>query len=188
MKKIFYVFVFLISCNINARQLEEVAKKQEGNQIQRVANSDVTFQLPRFIFTYTNTRIIVKFNDPNNSKLKDNNYQLTFIVNGVDQKVFFDHNGVGNFYFTFRDHQAINVLIEDISYAIQPSIIPIWYILAPLIALLLFFVYKVVIALRRNHHHSKLVVKRNLDVVNTNPQVFESTLKVIRVADRDREE
>ena len=184
MRKILYVFVFLVSCSIHARQVEETAKDAESHQIDRIDNNDVTFQLPRFIFTYTNTRIIVKFNDPTNSKLRTNNYELNFIVNGVDQKVVFDNNGIGNFYFTFKNNSALKVLIEDVNYTVQPSVISIWYILSPLIALLLFFVYKIILVIRKNHI-PKLVVKRSMGAVDTNPQSFEPTLKVIRITERD---
>jgi hypothetical protein len=189
MKKVLYVFIFLVSYNINALPLEDAARKQESTQINRITSNDVTLQLPRFIFTYTNTRVIVKFNDPANSKLKDSNYQLNFIVNGMDQKVVFDNNGIGSFYYTFTTNHALNILMEDLNYTVQPPLISIWYMLAPLISLLLFFVYKIIIAIKRANHHSKLIVKRNMGVINTNPQLFESTLHVVRVTDRpDREE
>src|SRR6202453_3652069 len=123
MKKILYVFVLLISFNVKARQLEETVKPAESLQSNRVSNADVSFQLPKYIFTYTNTRIIVKFNNPNSLKLVNNNYELDLIVNGTNQKVIFDNNGIGNFYYTFKNDNALQILLEDVNYTVQPSVI-----------------------------------------------------------------
>jgi hypothetical protein len=186
MKKILYVFVLLISFNVNARQLEETVKPAESVQSNRVSNADVSFQLPRYIFTYTNTRIIVKFNNPNSPKLLNNNHELDLIVNGTNQKVVFDNNGIGNFYYTFKNDNALQILIEDVNYTVQPSVISIWYIISPLVAVLLFFTYRVV--LMRKNKTPKLIVKRNLETVVPQTKPYESTLNVVKVRKLEEEE
>jgi len=185
MRKILFVFVLFISGMLNARQLEENAKNSQNTQINRIGDGDISFQLPRFIFNYTNTRVVVKFNNPNHSKLRENNYELNFIVNGTDQKVVFDENGVGNFYYTFRNNSSLQILMEDLNYTIQPPVISIWYIIAPLLGLLLFFMYKIFSSVR-NNKTSRLVVSRNIiDDNDRDLKTFTSTLKVVSVKERD---
>jgi len=186
MKKVLYIFVLLISFNIKARQLEETVKPTESFQSNRVSNADISFQLPKYIFTYTNTRVIVKFNNLNSPKLLNNNHELDLIVNGTNQKVVFDNNGIGNFYYTFKNDNILQILIEDVNYKVQPAVISIWYIISPLVAVLLFFVYRVV--LMRKNKTPKLVVKRNLETVMPQTKPYESTLNVVKVRELEEEE
>jgi len=186
MKKVLYIFVLLVSFNIKARQLEEIVKPAESFQSNRISNVDVSFQLPRYIFTYTNTRVIVKFSNPHSLKLINNNYELDLIVNGTNQKVVFDNNGIGNFYYTFKNDNALQILIEDVNYSVQPSVISIWYIISPLVAVLLFFAYRVV--LMRKNKTPKLVVKRNLETVVPQTKLYESTLSIVKVRELEEEE
>src|SRR6185312_10321384 len=172
--------------SVKARQLEETVKPAESFQSNRISNADVSFQLPRYIFTYTNTRVIVKFNNPNNLKLISNNYELDLIVNGTSQKVVFDNNGIGNFYYTFKNADALKILIEDVNYVVQPSVISIWYVISPLVAVLLFFTYRVV--LMRKNKTPKLVVKRNLETIIPQTKPYESTLNVVKVRELEEEE
>ncbi|MEO8759782.1 MAG: hypothetical protein ABI448_02745 [Bacteroidia bacterium] len=187
MKKLVFVFVCLVSFALNARQPDEIATTSEGIQINRISNSDVSFQLPRFIFNYTNTRIVVKFVNPNNAKLKENNNELNFIVNGTDQKVVFDESGTGSFYYTFKNNKSLQVLIEDLNYTTQPAVISIWYIIAPLLIVLLFFMYKIFKSARNANKTSKLTVNHN-SITNDSDddlRTFTSTLKVVSVKERE---
>ena len=128
MKKILCVIAFFISGITNAHQAEETMKNT-GGQINRLTNADMYFTLPRFIFSNTNTRIIVKFNNPDNYKLSANNHVLNFIVNGADQSVTFDEKGVGSFYYTFKGSNELQILLEDVNYTVQPEVISFWYII-----------------------------------------------------------
>ena len=186
MRKILYVLILLTSFNVNARELEEAAKPIETIQSNRISNGDVTFQLPRFIFTYTNTRIIVKFNNPNNLKLVSNNYELDLIVNGTNQKVVFDNNGAGNLYYTFKNNNALQILIEDVNYTVQPSVISIWYIVSPLLITLLFFTYRIAMTIKKNKTPT-LIVKRNLESREAETKLYPSTLNVVRVKEEVEE-
>ena len=187
MRKFLHVLILLVSFDVSARQLEESAKPIETIQSNRISNTDVTFQLPRFIFTYTNTRVIVKFTNPNNLKLVNNNYELDLIVNGTNQKVVFDNNGIGNLYYTFKNDNALHVLIEDVNYTVQPSVISIWYIVSPLLIILLFFSYRIVVTAKKNKT-PKLIVKRNAEAtIGTEIKSFPSTLKVVRVKEEVEE-
>jgi hypothetical protein len=179
MKKVLCALAFLVSSMVNARQLIE-KETNIGGQINRLSNADVTFQLPRFIFSYTNTRVIVKFNNPNNDKLTSNNRTLNLIVNGGEQKVVFDDKGVGSFYYTFKGSNDLQVLYEDVNYSVQPKVISIWYVLAPLLAILLFFIYRITLTLKKNKA-PKMVVNHNTDSLVEDVHNFTSTLKVVRV-------
>ena len=185
MRKLVFVFVLLISCVLNARQLDENIKTSSGVQIDRIGNNDVSFQLPRFIFNYTNTRVVARFANPNHSKLRENNYELNFIVNGTDQKIIFDANGVGSFYYTFKGNNKLQILAEDLSYTTEVSVISIWYIVAPLFSLFLFFMYRIYVTVK-NNKTPKLVINRS--VVNdedVDRKSFTSTLKVVSVKERE---
>jgi hypothetical protein len=186
MKKILYIIAVLSSFNLCARPLEEAVKPIEIIQTNRINNADVTFQLPRFIFTYTNTRIIVKFTNPNNLKLVNNNYELDLIVNGTNQKVVFDNNGIGNLYYTFKNNNSLQILIEDVNYSVQPSVISIWYIVSPLIITILFFAYRIAATVKKNKT-PRLIVKRNLESTETEIRMYPSTLKVVRVKEEVEE-
>ena len=112
-------------------------------QMTRVNGNDLTFEFPQFIFSHTNTVITVKFKDAEHPKLATNNNMLHFIVNGDDQLVHFDKNGVGTISCTFKADNKLSVLFEDATYNKQLSVISIWYILLPLGGLLLFLIYKI---------------------------------------------
>ncbi len=179
MKKVLCVLVLLIAYTLNARQAEDKVSNT-GGQINRLSNVDVSFQLPRFIFSNTNTRIVVKFNNPDNYKLAANKRVLNFIVNGSDQLVTFDEKGIGNFYYTFKGSNELQILLEDVNYTVQPEVISIWYIISPLLAILLFFGYKIILTVKKNRTPN-MVVKRNTGTLIEDVNRFESTLKVVRV-------
>ena len=111
--------------------------------MNRVNNEDLDFDLPQFIFSHTNTSIIVKFKNPVHDKLVANNYKLHFIVNGNDQLVEFDKNGVGTLTTTFASDNKLSVYLENVAYNAQIPVISIWYMLLPLAGLLFFLVYKI---------------------------------------------
>ena len=186
MKRILYILTLLVSLNMQARPLDEAAKPIETIESNRISNADVSFQLPRCIFTYTNTRIIVKFTNPNNLKQVNNNYELDLIVNGTNQKVIFDNNGIGNLYYTFKNDKALQILIEDVNYSVQPSVISIWYIVAPLLITLLFFVYRIATTLKKNKT-PKLIVTRNLEPTEPEIKQYPSVLKVVRIKEEVEE-
>ena len=179
MKNVLCVWVLLISCVLNARQAEDKVSNT-GGQINRLSNPDVSFQLPRFIFSYTNTRIIVKFNNPNNDKLTSNNRTLNLIVNGDEQKVVFDDKGIGSFYYTFKGSNELAILYEDINYTVQPEVTSIWYILGPLFIVLLFFTYRIILTLKKNKT-TKTEANPDTDTLVDNARNFKSTLKIVRV-------
>lgn len=186
MKKFLYIIALFISFSLSARRLEENIKPAETSEISRISNEDLTFQLPRYIFTYTNTRIIVKFNNPNSLKLINNNYQLDLIINGTNQKVIFDKNGMANFYYTFKNNSVLQVLIEDVNYTVQPATISIWFILTPLFTILLFFIYKIASMVKKNKT-PKLVFKHNSEITETEIKSYPSILKVVKIKEFEEE-
>jgi hypothetical protein len=149
-------------CSIALLQAREYvdATYAQTSQVSRVGNDDIYFELPQFVFSHTNTSIVIKFKNPNHDKLRSNNNKLHFIVNGDDQLVEFDKNGTGTITTTFKNGDRLSVLFEDVAYNMQLPVISIWYILIPLGALLSFIVYKIVSNARQARPSSKLKVVR----------------------------
>ncbi len=142
MKRILLVVVsFFVFTTLNAREFKDVASSQAA-QINRVDNNDFVIELPRFVFSHTNTKIGIKFKNPAHDKLVSNGYKLNFIVNGADQLVEFDQNGTGNLSCTFKADNKLSVLFEDASYVKELSVISIWYMVLPLMGLFLFLGYR----------------------------------------------
>src|ERR1700741_2686418 len=95
-----FLFISLVSFSKN---VEETSTKDiilEANS--RISNSALTVKIPKYIFSGLNTNIDLVFNDPNNQKLIDNNYELFFIINGQDTKIHFDKSGIGTVSYTFN--------------------------------------------------------------------------------------
>ncbi|MDP2385535.1 MAG: hypothetical protein Q8M29_04130 [Bacteroidota bacterium] len=135
-------FLFLSFVSLS-KNLEETTTKDiisEANS--RVSNSAVTVKVPKYIFSGLNTNIDLVFNDPNNQKLIDNNYELFFIINGQDTKIHFDKSGVGSFSHTFNKSEDLRIYFEDFSYSANLHIISLWYIVVPVGLLVLFLGYK----------------------------------------------
>src|ERR1700752_4139979 len=109
MKKVLCVLILLTSYVLQANPSDETERKT-GGEISRLNNEDVSIQLPHFIFSHTNTRVVVKFANAKNYKLTANNRTLNFIVNGNEQPVVFDEQGVGSFYYTFKAGNELKVL------------------------------------------------------------------------------
>lgn len=152
MKKIFFSLIALtLTFSVFAKNLEEsVAKDKTTEASARISNLDLTVKVPKYIFSGLNTNVEIVFTDPNNPKLLENNNELFFIINGEDVKVTFNKSGVGTFAYAFGDNNKLDVYFEDFSYSENLHIIPLWYILAPVGALVLFLGYKLVRSGRKN--------------------------------------
>jgi hypothetical protein len=135
------VVFFFLSLVISGREYPIVADKTSTG---RLANEDIYFEYPHFIFSHTHTFITIKFKNPNHAKLRANDYKLRFIVNGDDQQVEFDKNGAGTLSATFTSHNKLSVALEDVTYNMELPVISIWYMLLPIILLLLALGYKIV--------------------------------------------
>ncbi len=163
MNKIVLLFIFLFSLlALSAREFNDAINKQAG-QTNRVNNDDVSFEFPHFIFSHTNTVITIKFKDPNHPKLTANNNKLNFIVNGDDQLVEFDKNGVGTVSCTFKGNNKLAVLFEDITYNMQMPVISIWYMILPLGGLLLFLIYKIIFSKQGLSISKKEITERKIN-------------------------
>lgn len=171
MKKILVVIVAMFTLTISAREFKDIATAQ-GAQINRVSNDDITLELPKFVFSYTNTRIQIHFRNPQHDKLVSNGYQLHFIVNGNDQLVQFDSEGTGSLLCTFKGDNKLTVLFEDASFTQELSVISIWYMVLPLVALFAFLGYKLTFN------------RRKLKVVSQNSEaetfIKNSSLKIVK--------
>lgn len=156
MKKIFFSLIALmLTLSLFSKNLEESPEKDPNIETSRINNSALTVKVPKYIFSGLNTNVELIFADPNNAKLLENNYELFFIINGEDVKVTFDKSGVGSFAYAFNNSNKLDIYFEDFSYSESLHIIPLWYILAPVGALVLFLGFKLVRSGRRN----KIVVE-----------------------------
>lgn len=151
MKKIFFSLIALtLTLSVFSKNLEESLVKDPSIETSRVSNSALSVKVPKYIFSGLNTNVELVFNDPNNSKLVENNYELFFIINGEDVKVNFNKSGVGSFAYAFGESNKLDIYFEDFSYSENLHIIPLWYILAPVGALVLFLGFKLLRSGKRN--------------------------------------
>ncbi len=107
-------------------------------EINRVSNADLKLEFPRFIFTHTQSKIIVSFENPKNAKLLANNRELHFIVNGEDRALQFDAQGKATLIYVFRDNNEFNILFEDAVFRFTLPVLSIWIPITPLLLLMLF--------------------------------------------------
>lgn len=142
------LFLSIVSFSKNAEETSTKDIITEANS--RISNSALTVKVPKYIFSGLNTNIDLVFNDPNNQKLIDNNYELFFIINGEDTKIHFDKSGVGTFNHTFAKSEDLKIYFEDFSYSENLHIISLWYIVTPVGLLVLFLGYKLFRAGKKN--------------------------------------
>lgn len=161
MKKILIVLVSFLALSLNAREFKDAAISAQAAQVNRVDNEDISVELPRFIFTHTNTKINIRFKNPMHDKLVSNGYKLHFIVNGEDQPVQFDQAGVGSVTCTFANDNKLTLLFENASFSQEVPVISIWYMVLPIVVLFLLIGYKLTFARR------KMTVITNNEVVET---------------------
>lgn len=148
MKKILLALVTVLALSVSAREFKDVVSAQAA-QINRVDNDDIAIDLPRFIFSHTNTKINIRFKNPMHDKLVSNGYKLHFIVNGADQLVQFDQAGVGSIACTFANDNKLTLLFENASFSQEVPVISIWYMVLPLVVMLLLIGYKLAFARRK---------------------------------------
>lgn len=173
MKKILIGLVSFIAFAVSAREFKDASTAQ-GAQIDRISNADLSLVLPRFVFSYTNTKIAIRFKNPQHDKLVKNGHQLHFIVNGEDQLVQFDQDGVGLLTCTFKDGNRLSVLMEDAALTEHVSVISIWYIILPLLGLFGFLGYKLTFS------RKKLKVVSNNETDEGETFVKTSSLKLVK--------
>jgi hypothetical protein len=158
MKKILLVLVSVLALSVSAREFKDVISAQAA-QVNRVDNEDLAIELPRFIFSHTNTKINIRFKNPMHDKLVSNGYKLPFIVNGTDQLVQFDQAGVGSIACTFTNDNKLTLLFENASFSQEVPVISIWYMVLPIVVLLLVIGYKLAFS------RKKLTVITSTEVV-----------------------
>ncbi len=182
MKKILVAVIFVLSLvTLQAREYTDTPTSK-STQIDRVSNSDIYFDIPHLIFSHTNTLVTVKFKDSNHSKLIANKYKLHFIVNGTDQEVEFDKNGVGVLSCVFSESNRFSVLFENVAYNIAMPVISIWYMLLPMAALLLFVGYKMAFTKRSLSISKKEITERKISSSQ------KSNFKIINIKVNEEEE
>lgn len=110
---------------------EEIRNMESSVVINRIDNSDVQVDMPGVVFTFQDVDIKLKFKDPQHPKLLLNNNELSFIINGAEQKIKFDEKGEATFKHKFDKSNAISILCEDLSYENRVSAYPVWIFAVP---------------------------------------------------------
>ncbi|HWY35074.1 MAG TPA: hypothetical protein VNX68_10535 [Nitrosopumilaceae archaeon] len=143
MKTLKLLFFALVICTISlqAKDFKEpITEPNESNltavQLNRFANEDIEVKLPKYIFSHTNTKISFQFKNARHPKLLANNRVLSFIINGEDVPVNFDEKGLGSVNYSFSGDKGVSIYLEDFKYEASPSIIPIWYVIVPIILII----------------------------------------------------
>lgn len=176
MKKIQTILTcLLIAVCLNAKDYNDQGQNNtEGSTLARVGNADLTVKTPDFIFENTHSNIEIRFKDPANPKLVENNYVLTVNLNGQDIPVQFDKTGLGTVDYTFKNGESIQLLFEDFSYRKEVNVIALWMVLVPVGLVMLLITLRFM-----SQRAKKKTAARNLEAIestklNTNkekPQV-----------------
>jgi len=194
MKKILFSLVALtLSFTVVSKDFKELITKDAttNNSTARIDNSALEVKVPKYIFSGLNTNIELAFNNPNDPKLVENNYELFFIVNGTDVKVNFNKNGIGTFAYSFTDSNKLTIYFENFSYSETLHIIPLWYILTPVGLLVLFLAYKLVrsgkknMAIDREAASSKMSTEK--DSAQSKQNLKKEQIKIKDVVEKEEE-
>lgn len=161
---------------------------QTATGTSRISNNDVEILLPNYIFSNSNTKIGVQFKDANNSKLADNNRQLSFIVNGEDFPLTFNESGLAYINYTFKSgNDNLNIYFEDFRYVANVRVIPISYVIVPIALIIALLGYKLIKKNRKNGNGLAIAVeeeKNNLSAENKKP---ETKLNIKEVVEEEEE-
>ncbi|MCD6069060.1 MAG: hypothetical protein K0S33_3886 [Bacteroidetes bacterium] len=191
MKKLFLsLFVLSFSLSAFSKNFEEAPTKENlTNSANRVNNSSLSVQVPKYIFSGLNTNIDLVFNNPSDEKLITNNNDLFFIINGEDVKIHFDKNGVGSFNHTFNENENLSIYFEDFNYSANLHIIPIWYVVVPVSLLVILLSYKLFRSGRKNKTGSKMEVPESQSEEGNDAEIAAAKpkVKIRKVVEKEEE-
>ncbi|MGQ0828948.1 MAG: hypothetical protein ACT4ON_11215 [Bacteroidota bacterium] len=120
---------------------KEIEKFSSSVVIDRIGNDDIEVSVPSVIFTFKDTKIKLKFKNPDHTKLLLNNNKLHFIINGDDVELTFT-NGEATLLYRFNDNTPLSIYIEEFSYNQNITAYPLWALLLPIAILLLWLISK----------------------------------------------
>lgn len=142
MKHLLILFtVFLTVFNLpsfgKSEPADQVQEIDNSIIIDRISNDDVQINLPKFIFSFSDAVINVKFLNPEHTKLLLNKNKIEFIVNGEPVILNFI-NGEASFKHRFDKTNHISIYAEDMSFNKNVTVYPMWALLIPLILIVLY--------------------------------------------------
>ena len=142
MKK-FYHYLCIIGFSVLAFNTYAKTESEKGIEntdnslvIDRITNDDIVVSVPFMVFNFNDTKIKLKFKNPEHTKLLLNNSKLHFIINGEDTELAFT-NGEASFTHKFDDGKLLSIYIEEFSYNQNVIVCSLWMIILPIGLLLI---------------------------------------------------
>lgn len=109
--------------------------------IDRITNNDIEVQLPSVIFTFTETPVKIKFNNPQHTRLLINENKIHFIINGDDKELVFV-DGIASFNQSFSDNNSLNIYTEEFSYSNKITAYPMWVFIVPVLLIIGWLIFR----------------------------------------------
>jgi len=147
MKRSYYlltILFFLFAGILSAK--DEPSENQEIDNsiiIDRISNDDLDISISSPVFSFTDSKVKIKFHNPEHTKLLLNKNKIEFIVNG-ETKVLDFVNGEAEFTHRFNDSKTLSVFVEDLSYTTNVTVYPLWAIIIPLVVIVLYLLKRAV--------------------------------------------
>jgi hypothetical protein len=148
MKKIILLLTFICSLftSVSVAKNEPAEEVQEVDNsiiIDRISNDDVQISISSPVFSFADATVTIKFHNPEHTKLLLNRNKVEFIVNGEPMMLEFV-NGEASFRHRFNESKTISIYVEDLSYTRNVTVYPLWAILVPVLALVLYLLKRMV--------------------------------------------
>lgn len=122
---------------------EDIQNMDQGLVIERIGKSDIEAIVPDWVFSFSEAELVLRFKNPEHTKLLISNHTLDFIINGQNQKLTFT-KGEARIKFKPSKDEPVSVYCEEFSYSKQISVVPSWVIIAPIALILLWIVKRVI--------------------------------------------
>lgn len=155
--KLYTIVLLAVTTTFNTFSREGEQSGSEGRTIKRISNKDVAVTLPSFVFDFKETEISIRFADAQNEKLKLNNNNIHFIINGEDKVLTFV-NGEAKLNMTFTEATTLSIYAEDFSFEKNINPIPLWIIAGPLILVLVLGLTFSLLRRRNNTRENKATI------------------------------
>jgi hypothetical protein len=138
------ILFFLFAGIITAK--DEPSENQEIDNsiiIDRISNDDLDILISSPVFSFTDSKVKIKFHNPEHTKLLLNKNKIEFIVNG-ESKVLDFVNGEAEFTHRFNNSKTLSLFVEDLSYTRNVTVYPLWAIIVPLVVIILYLLKRAV--------------------------------------------
>lgn len=136
---LFIISHFLFLPAFAGEQHEQEENLDNSVVVDRIGTEDLRVEIPSVIFTFKDAEIVIRFNNPNHTKLLASKGELPFIING-EEKILHFENGSAHFPVHFETDGKLSIYAEDFSFNTKVNAYPIWVILVPLMLLAFFII------------------------------------------------